>query len=86
MPSSPGYKRDYKKEREVRIAKEGNEPNILRKQARRDMEKAGKVKKGQDVDHVTPISKGGKNGAANLKAVSPAKNRSYARNPDGSIK
>ena len=44
MPSSPGYKRDLKQERKTELARGGAEKNIERKQARRDMEKAGLVK------------------------------------------
>lgn len=50
------------------------------------MEKSGKVKKGQDVDHKTPLSKGGSNTMKNARAVSPSTNRSFPRNSDGSIK
>jgi len=88
MPSAPGYKRDYKQERATRIAKEGNEPNILRKQARRDMEKKGLAKPfdGKDTDHIKPVSKGGKNGDGNLRMKAASDNRSYARTPAGKIK
>lgn len=86
-PSSKSYVRDYKQERKTRLAKEGNEPNILRKQARRDMEKKGLAKPfdNKDVDHTKPISKGGTNGDG-LRMKTPAANRSYPRNPDGSMK
>lgn len=50
------------------------------------MEKAGKVKKGQDVDHKVPLSKGGANTTKNARAVSPSVNRSFPRNADGSIR
>jgi hypothetical protein len=54
MPSSPGYKRDYKQERATAKARGETDDNAARKQARRDMEKAGKVKPfdNKDVDHV----------------------------------
>lgn len=88
MPSQPGYKRDYKQERKTRLAKEGNTPNIERKQARRDMEKKGLAKPfdGKDVDHKKPISKGGVTTPGNIRMKTAEANRSYARNPDGSIK
>lgn len=51
-------------------------------------EKAGKVHKGdgKDVDHITPISKGGQTVASNLRVVSAASNRSFSRNSDSSLK
>lgn len=51
------------------------------------MEKAGKVRKGdgKDVDHKTPLSKGGTTTKSNLRVVSRSNNRSFRRNPDGSL-
>lgn len=88
MPSAPGYKRDHKRERETARARGELALNAPRKQARRDLEKEGLVKPfdNRDVDHVKPLSKGGGTGRSNLKAVSAAKNRSFKRKPDGSIK
>lgn len=91
MPSSPNYKRDYKQE--YRTAKRrgengtgSNSGDAKRKRARRKMVKEGRVRPGQDVDHKTPISKGGGNSPKNLRATSPSKNRSYPRTPSGAIK
>ena len=91
MPSSPGYKRDYKQE--YRTAKRrgengtgSNSGDAKRKRARRKMEAAGRVRKGQDVDHKKPISKGGGNSMSNLRATSVKQNRSFARTPSGAIK
>ena len=63
-------KRDYKKE----VAKYTSRPEVIRKRveqnkARRMMEKAGKVHKGdgKDVDHTKPLSKGGKTTPGNRK-------------------
>lgn len=91
MPSSPGYKRNYKQEYKTAKARGevgtgSNSGNAKRHRARRAMEKAGRVKPGQDVDHKRPISKGGGNSSKNLKASSPSKNRSYQRTPSGAIK
>lgn len=46
--------------------------------ARRKMEKAGKVSKGdgKDVDHKRALSKGGGNGKSNLRVSSRSSNRS----------
>ena len=52
-----------------------------RNKARRIMETAGLVHKGdgKDVDHKTPLSKGGKTVKGNLSVKSAHDNRSYAR-------
>lgn len=39
-----------------------------------------------DVDHKTPISKGGGNTKDNLRVTSASENRSFQRNSDGSLK
>lgn len=59
-----------------------------RNKARRILEREGVVHKGdgKDVDHKTPLSKGGTTVRSNLKAVPATKNRSYKRNSDGSMK
>ena len=59
-----------------------------RNKARRIMERAGLVHKGdgKDVDHTTPLSKGGKSVRSNLRVEPASANRSYARKSDGSIK
>lgn len=56
--------------------------------ARREMEKAGKVHKGdgKDVDHKQPLSKGGSTSRSNLRVVPASTNRSFSRNKDGSLK
>lgn len=50
-----------------------------RNAARRKMEKAGKVRKGdgKDVNHKKPLSKGGSNNKSNLSVTSRAKNRGH---------
>lgn len=75
--------RDYKRE----YANYQGTPEQIKKRsernkARRLMEKAGKVHKGdgKDVDHKKPIAYGGTNTKTNLRAVSVHTNRSYARN------
>jgi len=77
-----------KRERETQLARGEGPKNAARKQARRDMEKAGKVRPfdGKDVDHVIPLSKGGAVGKGNLRVKPKAENRSFSRNPDGSMK
>jgi hypothetical protein len=53
-------------------------------QARRVMEKEGKVRKGdgKDVDHIRPQRKGGGNSRSNLRVVSKSRNRGWA---DGKV-
>jgi hypothetical protein len=59
-----------------------------RNKARRMLEKAGVVHKGdgKDVDHKTPLSKGGKTVRSNLTVKSASANRSYSRNSDHTVK
>ena len=52
------------------------------------MEKDGRVSKGdgKDVDHKTPMAKGGGNHKANLRVVDKNKNRSFARTRSAKMK
>jgi 5-methylcytosine-specific restriction endonuclease McrA len=82
-------KRDYKKE----VAKYTSKPEVVAKRveqnkARRIMEKEGLVRKGdgKDVDHKTPLSKGGKTTRSNLRVSDSSANRSFSRNSDSSLK
>lgn len=88
MPSSPNYVRDYKQEKKTSDARGEGPKRAERKVARRMLEKKGMVKPfdGKDVDHKKPVSEGGTNAPGNLRAVSASKNRSFPRNPNGSIK
>lgn len=74
--------RDYKKE----YANYQGKPEQIanrskRNAARREMEKQGRVRKGdgKDVDHKTPMAKGGGNHNGNLRVTSKSANRSFAR-------
>lgn len=92
MPSSPGYRRDYRQERKTAIRRGetlgSNSDNAKRKRLRRAMEKDGKVHKGdgKDVDHKVALSKGGANTKSNARVVSKGANRSFPRNSDGSMR
>ena len=88
MPFMKNGKRDYKRE----VALYTSKPEVIKKRveqnkARRIMEKAGKVHKGdgKDVDHKTPLSKGGRTSTNNLRVVSRGRNRSFSRNRDSSV-
>jgi hypothetical protein len=81
------YPRNYKRELELQKKRGDDKNKALRMKARRKMVKLGLVKKGQDVDHKKPLSKGGAATAvSNLRAVSPSKNRSFKRTSKGAIK
>lgn len=89
MPYMTNGKRDYKKE----VAKYTSKPEVKKKRAeqnaaRREMEKAGLVHKGdgKDVDHKRPLSHGGSTSRSNLRVVPASENRSFSRNKDGSLK
>jgi len=89
MPSTPGYKRNYKEEEKTAHARGDDANKATRNKARRIETKLGLVKPhdGKDVDHIKPLSKGGKGlDPKNLRAIPAAKNRSYPRKPDGSMK
>ncbi len=81
--------RDYRREVDLYTSK----PEVVQKReeqnkARHIMEKAGKVHKGdgKDVDHKTPLSKGGATSRTNLRVVPSSQNRSFSRNADSSLK
>lgn len=82
--------RDYKQE----YAKYQGTPAQIkarseRNQARRMLEKEGRVRKGDgmDVDHVRPIVKGGSTeDRSNMRVVPKSKNRSFARTKTAGMK
>ena len=89
MPSSPNYVRDYAQEKKTSDARGEKPKRAARNRARLKAIKAGMIKPGSsmDIDHKKPLSKGGAaTSLSNLRAVSAHDNRSYARNPDGSMK
>jgi hypothetical protein len=77
--------RPYKKEYQQQLDR-GDIPNKLERQkARRKLDAKGVDRAGKDVAHVKALSKGGSN-ADGVRLESPAKNRSFKRNSDGSMK
>jgi hypothetical protein len=81
--------RDYKRENELYNSRpEQIKARSERTTARRQANAAGITHKGdgKDIDHIKPLSKGGKNVASNERVVSASKNRSFSRNSDGSLK
>jgi len=82
--------RDYKRELQWEKKKK---PNRVKDRAQRNAARAIVKKKvgasalqGKDVGHKKAVSKGGKNGLANLFVQNPGENRSFSRNKDGSMK
>lgn len=74
--------RNYRKEYDnYQGSEEQKKKRATRNNARRRMEKEGKVSKGdgKDVHHKNPLAKGGKNGKSNLAVVDKSKNRSFKR-------
>lgn len=81
--------RDYKREYELYQGR----PDQIKKRserttARRQANATGITHKGdgKDIDHIRPLSKGGKNIRSNERVVSAGRNRSFSRNADGSLK
>lgn len=87
MPSSKNYKRDYHEEY-LQEDRERRKLRVMRNAARRQLEKRNKVHvgDGKDVNHITPLSKGGGNSKGNLNVVPKKRNSSYARTKTGAMK
>lgn len=91
MPYMTNGKRDYKKELNWEHKKKPSrvKDRTQRNAARATVAKAKGVKatsiKG-DVGHKKAISRGGKNGLANLFVQNPTNNRSFARTKSGAMK
>lgn len=93
MASGRGLVRNYK--REYELSKKRGEQGVghdsggaARMRNRRAAMKLGMVHKhdGMDIDHRIPVSKGGaENAKSNLRVETEHQNRSYPRNPDGSM-
>lgn len=91
MPFMTNGRRDYKRELNWEKKKK---PNRVKDRAQRNAARSTVAKaKGTtptklkgDVGHKKAVSKGGKNGLANLFVQNPGQNRSFSRNKDGSMK
>jgi 5-methylcytosine-specific restriction endonuclease McrA len=81
-------KRDFQAELDW---EKDNKPSRVKERSKRNAARAmmmeeGRVRKGDDVDHKKPLSKGGGNGRSNLRVVAASKNRSVKRKQDGSLR
>ena len=91
MPFMKNGKRDYSRELEWEHKKK---PNRVKDRAQRNAARSTVAQKNGvkptslsgDVGHKRAVSKGGKNGLANLFVQDPGANRSFSRNRDGSMK
>ncbi len=87
MPSSKNYKRDYKQEyKNQHSSAAAKKKRASRNAARKKMEAAGKVKKGdgKDVDHKNHNANDNKK--SNLRVQPKSKNRSFARTKSAGVK
>lgn len=83
------YKRDYKQEyATTNGTQEAKKKRAQNNKARRMLMREGLVHKGdgKDVDHKTPLSKGGTTARSNLRVKSASDNRSYPRKSSGAMK
>ena len=91
MPFQKNGVRQYDRELQWEHKKK---PNRVKNRAQRNAARAIVAKSNGvkptalsgDVGHKKAVSKGGKNGLANLFVQNPGQNRSFARNKDGSMK
>lgn len=89
MPYMKNGKRDYKREYEKYHSSAEQRANRSKRTVARNQSNAeGRTHKGdgKDLDHKTPLSKGGSNAKSNTRVISASSNRSFARNKDGSLK
>jgi hypothetical protein len=78
---TPGQRKRYTRTYDAKP--EQKKARAQRNAARAEMQKSGKVKKGdgKDVNHKNPIRSGGSNSKSNLSVTSPKKNRGWNRKP-----
>ena len=77
--------RPYKKEYQQQLDRNELPTRRKREQARDLYDKEGIDRKGKDIDHKRPLSKGGSN-ADGVRLEAPSKNRSFARKSSGAMK
>jgi hypothetical protein len=77
--------RNYKQEYKTQVARDEHPDRMERQRARRKLDAKGVSRAGKDVAHVKALSKGGTN-KDGITLQTPAKNRSFKRKSDGSMK
>jgi hypothetical protein len=77
--------RDYKQEYKTQVSRDEHPDRMERQRARRKLDAKGVNRAGKDVAHVKALSKGGTN-KDGITLQTPAKNRSFKRKSDGSMK
>ena len=68
--------RDWKREYQTQLERGDDKGQIERQRARRSLDKKGVDRKGLNIDHIKPISKGGLSTPGNLRLRSPKANKS----------
>ncbi len=87
MPYADPKDRDYKHEHALEMKKpKARKLRAERQRARRAMDAAGVNRDGKDIDHKTPLSRGGSNGKSNLRLVSPMTNRAFSQKQGKTVK
>lgn len=77
--------RNYKQEYKTQVSRDEHPDRMERQRARRKLDAKGVNRAGKDVAHVKALSKGGTN-KDGVTLQTPAKNRSFKRKSDGSMK
>jgi hypothetical protein len=68
--------RDWKREYQTQLERGDDKGQVERQKARRALDKKGVDRKGLNIDHIKPISKGGLSTPSNLRLRSPKANKS----------
>jgi len=68
-------KRDYKHAYKLQKKTGETKDQLERQKARREYDKKGIDRKGKDIDHITPLRKGGKTEPGNLRLRSKSANQ-----------
>lgn len=67
--------RDWKHEYQLQKKRGEDKDQIERQRARREYDKKGVDRTGKDIDHITPMRKGGKSTPGNLRLRSKSANK-----------
>jgi len=68
-------KRDYKHAYKLQKKTGETQDQLERQKARREYDKKGVDRKGKDIDHITPLRKGGKTEPGNLRLRNKSANQ-----------